>query len=144
MCILEIIIFATFEKLLKEYWVIRNTNEKSFRTFMNMVTNHSDSIFIVNESLGLVYINNKFEEVMRNLIRSKYPSQLNEFIHENSYETFASKITEVIKTQESITETVNIIKNKIVEEDAGVTQDSNATTMSFGMLFYNFSPVFDF
>ena len=88
---------------------------------MQMTNNHSDSIFIVNEALGLVYINNKFEEVMKNLIKNKYPGQPNEFIHKNSYETFSEKIIEVIKTQEPTTQTVNIMKNKMVKEDSGVT-----------------------
>lgn len=50
-------VFAVVEKLMKEHWVIRETAEKSFRTFLSMVDDNPREIFVVDSNFHLLYIN---------------------------------------------------------------------------------------
>jgi hypothetical protein len=54
-------VFATGEKALKEFWVMKETSSKSFRTFLN-VMNDSDTIKVVcDEKLNVIFYNEKFK-----------------------------------------------------------------------------------
>lgn len=55
--LLHTFIFAVIEKLMKEHWVIRETAEKSFRTFLSMVDDNPREIFVVDNNYNILYIN---------------------------------------------------------------------------------------
>ena len=55
--LVELVIFATIEKLLKEFWVIRETDQKSFRTFMSIFNDSHYETLILSESLNVEFYN---------------------------------------------------------------------------------------
>ena len=99
-------VFAVIEKLLKEYWVIRETSEKSFRVFLSIMRDWQEAKVIIDESLNIKFQNRKFEEIMKKLINNSFPNSMKETIHENSFDKFKETIHLCIKKQEPTNSTV--------------------------------------
>lgn len=130
-------IFATCEKLIKEYWVIRDTYEKSFKTFMTIVDDSASPIFILNDSWELMYANKSFGDSMLDLIKQRYPDQLSDFVHTDNFEAFKTKIQTVISDQTVLNETVNLRKIKIYDKDSpNNTGYSSLASGNFGLNFF--------
>jgi hypothetical protein len=93
---------------MREFWVIRETNEKSFRTLLNIVNNGHEEVFIINERLQLQYYNNQFRKRLIGLIGS-VPHSAKEFVHTDSFESFKEKVIGSIKSQNPASITVQLI-----------------------------------
>lgn len=87
--------------------MIRETNEKSFRTLLNIINDSSEEFFIINESLQLLYYNNQFVKRLTGLI-SSVPHTAKEFIHADSFDNFKGKTIACIKNQSSESMTVQL------------------------------------
>ena len=96
-------VYSVLEKFLKEFWVIRETSEKSFRTFHTMLNeNQSETIVLSprnkssnkskDDGFDVIFSNNAFEKTMKRLINKEFPSSLKEFVHENSIENTKQKV----------------------------------------------------
>jgi len=55
--LIQAFMFAVVEKAMKEYWVIRETNEKSFKTMFNIFENTPRETIIVDANMKLMYVN---------------------------------------------------------------------------------------
>ena len=111
--VISTFIFAVLEKLLKEFWVIRETSEKSFRAFLSVMRDCQEAKVIIDESLNIKFYNKKFEEIMKNLINNSHPNSMKESVHENSIDKFKQSIHICIKKQENSCSTVIFLnKNK--------------------------------
>lgn len=100
--------FSIFEKLLKEFWVIRETSEKSFRIMLSLAHDNHNEILVVDESLNVIFSNARFENIMKKLIDNTNPRHIKEFVHENSLESYKEKLLTVIKTQTPCNSTVHL------------------------------------
>ena len=123
--IFEIILFSLIEKFLKEFWVIRETSEKSFRTFLSLIDDNYNEIFIIDRGRNLLYANKAFEDTMLLLIGERYPTSINEFVHENSFDTFQNKIDNCIKEQKKFSTNIFLIK-KCQLKSSSTTPDNNS------------------
>lgn len=141
--LIDLFMFALVEKFLKEFWVIRETSEKSFKMFMGMVDDNQNEVILVDQSMNLLFINKKFEAEMGRLIQNSFPTQLKEFVHENSLDTFKTQISDVIKNQEPCSTTVYFLKKhrdgtgNIGDKDANVTLLSSGKLPRVNLIYYN-------
>lgn len=74
---------------------------------LNIVNDSYEEFFIVNESLQLLYYNNKFVKTLTGLIGA-VPHIAKEFIHADSFDVFKEKAGVCIKNQSSISMTVKL------------------------------------
>jgi shikimate kinase len=136
---IDLFVFLHIEKVLKEFWVIRETSQKSFKTFYSIFDNNHRGKFIVDDSMTLLYLNKNFEETMKRLIGRSFPTQLKEFIHENSYDTFKENIIESRKQWKFQCTTVFLLKKK---EKPFEVSDSSIIHTGRKLEFYNFQNLF--
>jgi len=132
---LSLFIFSLFEKLFKEFWVIRVTNEKSLTTFHSFFKLFSKEIIIVDSDLRPAIMNSKFEDTMKRLIK-KLPTSLKNFIHENSYETFREEALKCI--QENKNSTITVYLKKTRDENIDLTSSQNSGFPLFHTGKFNF------
>jgi transcriptional regulator with PAS, ATPase and Fis domain len=62
--LIDLTLYATLEKHSKESWVIRETTEKSFKTFLNMVDENPKEVFIIDKSGALQFINKRAQDLL--------------------------------------------------------------------------------
>ena len=130
--LLDLVVFALLEKVMKEFWVIRETTEKSFRMFHSMIDENNKEIFIIDEGMNLIYMNQHFESTVKRLIKDEFPTQLKDFIHENSYDSFRDQLLESIKDRKEWASTVYLLKKKESIKESTGNKDANATLLSSG------------
>ena len=131
---IDIMIFVQFEKLFKESWVIRETTQKSFKTFYSVYDKNHREQFIIDESLQLLFMNTKFEETMKKLIDSKYPSHLKEFVHENSYEGFKDQLILSIKQKKYSSSSVCFLRLKERSSELPKSEPKKSGSMNAGKI----------
>lgn len=117
---------------MKEFWIIRETAEKSFRMFHSIIDDFHNEVLILDESLNIIYSNHKFEEAMKRLIKDSFPNHLKDFIHENSYDIFKEELADCIKNKKSLNSTVYLLKKKEELKDKIGNKDANVTLLSSG------------
>lgn len=110
--LVELVIFATIEKLLKEFWVIRETDQKSFRTFMSIFNDSHYETLILSESLNVEFYNWAFENLMAEIFPKINYKNAQTFINPDYYESFKERIVNCIKTQKPSSFTVEISDKK--------------------------------
>ena len=127
LCIFEIILFWIIEKFLKEFWVIRETSEKSFRTVLSLIEDNHNEIFIIDKNKSILYANKAFEDSMVKLINDRHPNHLNDFVHENSFESLENKIGVWLKEQKRFTTNIFLIKKS---QNKSTTQTIDSSCLS--------------
>lgn len=99
---------AVIEKLMKENWVIRETAEKSFRTFFTMIENSPRETFVVDNQMNLLYINKKFDRTVLNICQKRNPRHMKDFIGEDHLLTFKEKILSSIKSNKECSKVIKL------------------------------------
>lgn len=133
--VFSLFIFSLFEKLFKEFWVIRETNEKSFTTFHSFYEENSKETIIVNSDLKSLMMNSKCTDTLQRLIK-KSPTSLRDFIHEDSFETFREEVLKWIKEKKTSTCTVYLTKIKGSNLDPNSPKYKSPPLLAIGKLPY--------
>jgi hypothetical protein len=103
--------FVVLEKVLKEFWVIRETSERTYFSLFNMVNNYTDEVVVVDELLKIKFSNDYFERSMDKFLSCKFPGHMKELVHEDSLERLKTEILQCIKRQK-ISKTFVHLTNK--------------------------------
>lgn len=94
--LIDLNLYATLEKHSKESWVIRETTEKSFKTFLNMVDENPKEVFIIDKSGALQFINKRAQDLL--LKSTKNITSFFDIVHKRNQEKFILQVHNVIKT----------------------------------------------
>jgi hypothetical protein len=62
--LMQTFMFSVIEKLMKEHWVIRETAEKSFRTYFNIFDDLQTEVIFVDSNLKLLWANKRFQNTI--------------------------------------------------------------------------------
>ena len=90
--------------------MIRETSEKSFRTFLSLIEDNYNEIFIIDKNKAILYANKAFEDSMAQLIGDRNPTYLKEFVHENSIDALENQVGICIKEQKKFITNIFLIK----------------------------------
>ena len=113
-------IFATVEKLMKENWVLRDTFDKSFKQLLSMIDDHPEEIFVLDQSMNIIFFNKKFLNCLAksNQQDNKIPKNCKELFHVDERDEYWGKVIEAIKDQKLIESSISFNKaaNDLINE----------------------------
>ena len=110
--VIDLFIFATGEKFMKENWVLRDTYDKSFKQLLTMIDDHPEEIFVIDQSLNMIFFNKKFLNCLtkNNLPDNKIPKNCKDLFHIDEREEYCGKVIEAIKEQKQIESSISFNK----------------------------------
>lgn len=93
----NILLFCSLERLLKEAWVLRETSEKSFKTFFQMLDEHQQEIFVISSHGKIEYFNHKAEKTLISSLGGQIPDHISKFISDHSQSKFNDQLKHMFK-----------------------------------------------
>lgn len=110
--VVDLFIFATGEKFMKENWVLRDTYDKSFKQLLTMIDDHPEEIFVIDQALNMIFFNKKFMNCLakNNLQDNKIPKNCKDLFHIDERDEYCAKVIEAIREQKQIESSISFNK----------------------------------
>jgi len=93
--ILDIVLFATFEKLMKENWVLKKSFEKSFKKAVSIIDTNPHAVLICDNKGSILFSNQKFLSSTPVKSEKDYQSRLIASIQEGTRTAFLKEVAKV-------------------------------------------------
>jgi hypothetical protein len=114
---LDLIIFSTLEKLLKENWVLKSSFEKSFKHLMQIIDAHPTKACIWDRKANIIFSNEKFLDLEPETHDKLIPTRLIAFLDTDSKNKFLKELERMFVEKCKICVTVNIINSPFEESN---------------------------
>ena len=108
--IIEIVIFASLERHLKENWVIKTSNEKSFRAVMSLVDWASEKAVVVDSKGVIIFSNTSLIECTNDTDEHRMSMKISSFIHKNNRDAFLKAINSTVSLNMSTSISIQFLK----------------------------------
>ena len=93
--ILDIVLFATFERLMKENWVLKKSFEKSFKKAVSIIDTNPHAVLICDNKGSILFSNQKFLSSTPVKSEKDYQSRLIASIQEGTRTAFLKEVAKV-------------------------------------------------